>query len=108
MDALQYSIDGNFHLNMKDRDTDPLDVALSDGAGYFVPSQTYKQFMSKTKAPKPEVCLDRALCGVDIDVHLAQYLQPVRRHGPREVQRQSLRCGRDLLSTHVHPGEWYN
>lgn len=40
---------------MKDRDTDPLDVALSDGAGYFVPSKTAKQFMSKTKAPKAEV-----------------------------------------------------
>lgn len=55
MDSLQYSIDGNFHLSMKDRDTDPLDVALTDGAGYFVPNQTHKQFMNKTKPPKVEV-----------------------------------------------------
>ncbi|EIW55155.1 uncharacterized protein TRAVEDRAFT_130935, partial [Trametes versicolor FP-101664 SS1] len=54
LDALQYSIDGNFHLSMKDRDTDPLDVALSDGAGYFVPSKTSKQFFKKTKPPKIE------------------------------------------------------
>lgn len=40
---------------MKDRDTDPLDVALSDGAGYFVPSKTSKQFFKKTKPPKVEV-----------------------------------------------------
>lgn len=58
MDALQYSIDGNFHLSMKDRDTDPLDAALAEGAGYFVPKNTSKQFMKKTKAPKAEVSKD--------------------------------------------------
>ncbi|KAI0362994.1 hypothetical protein BV20DRAFT_959208 [Pilatotrama ljubarskyi] len=58
LDALHVSIDGNFHLNLKDRDTDPLDVALTAGAGYFVNEDDFKKFMAKAKKPnhEPSVC----------------------------------------------------
>ena len=32
LDALHYSIDGNFHLGLKSKSTDPKDVALFEGA----------------------------------------------------------------------------
>ncbi|KAI0359446.1 hypothetical protein OH77DRAFT_1501916 [Trametes cingulata] len=54
LDALHASIDGNFHLSLKDRDTDPLDIALTAGAGYFVHEDDFKKFMAKAKKPAKE------------------------------------------------------
>lgn len=59
---------------MKDRDTDPLDVALSDGAGYFVPSKTFKQFFKKTKPPKVEVSHSLIFNGTVDDFCIGQHL----------------------------------
>ncbi|KAI0675894.1 hypothetical protein C8Q78DRAFT_1066529 [Trametes maxima] len=53
LDALHYSIDGNFHLSMKDRDTDPLDQAMADGASYFVSGLDFKTFIAQGK---PSTC----------------------------------------------------
>ncbi|KAI0356813.1 hypothetical protein OH77DRAFT_1533775 [Trametes cingulata] len=52
LDALHFGIDGNFHLGLKDKDTDPDDVALSEGAAYFVNSKDFKTFLKRS--PKPE------------------------------------------------------
>ena len=52
VDALHYSIDGNFHLGLKAKDTDPNDVALSEGSGYFVNTTDFKTYL--TKAPEQE------------------------------------------------------
>ncbi|KAI0669304.1 hypothetical protein C8Q78DRAFT_1070866 [Trametes maxima] len=51
LDALHYSIDGNFHLGLKDKKSDPNDVALSEGAAYFVNSKDFQTFLKR--APKP-------------------------------------------------------
>ncbi|KAI0640393.1 hypothetical protein C8Q79DRAFT_921614 [Trametes meyenii] len=52
VDALHYSIDGNFHLGLKAKDMDPNDVALSEGSGYFVNTTDFKTYL--TKAPEQE------------------------------------------------------
>ncbi|EIW51995.1 uncharacterized protein TRAVEDRAFT_136413 [Trametes versicolor FP-101664 SS1] len=51
LDALHYSIDGNFHLNMKKKDTDPDDFAYSMGAGYFVHERDFQHFLRKVPPP---------------------------------------------------------
>ncbi|KAI0372513.1 hypothetical protein BV20DRAFT_1034578 [Pilatotrama ljubarskyi] len=52
LNVLHFGIDGNFHLGLKDKDTDPDDVALSKEAGYFMNTNNFKTFLKK--APKPE------------------------------------------------------
>ncbi|KAJ2961021.1 hypothetical protein NUW54_g14406 [Trametes sanguinea] len=54
LDGLHFSIDGNFHLGLKDRDTDPNDVSLSEGAAYFTKAKDFKTFLKKAPKPKHE------------------------------------------------------
>ncbi|KAI0654518.1 hypothetical protein C8Q70DRAFT_1047971 [Cubamyces menziesii] len=54
VDALHYSIDGNFHLGLKNKDTDPNDAALSEGAAYFVNTKDFKYFLEHAPKPKKE------------------------------------------------------
>ncbi|KAH9855776.1 hypothetical protein C2E23DRAFT_866429 [Lenzites betulinus] len=54
IDALTYSIDGNFHLGSKAKETDEADVALSEGAGYFVNSKDFKTYLEKAPEPPAE------------------------------------------------------
>ena len=55
VDALHYSIDGNFHLGLKNKETDPNDSALSEGAAYFVNTKDFKYFLEHAPKPKKEV-----------------------------------------------------
>lgn len=55
IDALTYSIDGNFHLGSKAKETDPDDVALSEGAGYFVNQKDFQTYLNKSPEPPVEV-----------------------------------------------------
>ncbi|KAI0671448.1 hypothetical protein C8Q78DRAFT_973243 [Trametes maxima] len=54
LDALHYSIDGNFHLGLKDNKADPEDVALSSGMGYFVNHKDLHAFLKKAPKLKPQ------------------------------------------------------
>ncbi|KAI0649157.1 hypothetical protein C8Q79DRAFT_999013 [Trametes meyenii] len=54
LDALHYSIDGNFQLGLKMKNTDKDDVALSEGAGYFVNSQDFKTYLEKAPVQPAE------------------------------------------------------
>lgn len=55
IDALTYSIDGNFHLGSKAKDTDPDDIALSEGAAYFVNTKDFKTYLEKSPEQPVEV-----------------------------------------------------
>ncbi|OJT08177.1 hypothetical protein TRAPUB_11843 [Trametes pubescens] len=54
IDALTYSIDGNFHLGSKAKETDPNDVALSEGAAYFVNTKDFQTYLEKSPEPPVE------------------------------------------------------
>ncbi|OJT02669.1 hypothetical protein TRAPUB_2484 [Trametes pubescens] len=58
MDSLCYSIDGNFHLGSKAKNTDEHDVALSEGAGYFVNTKDFATYLEKLPEPpvEPSTC----------------------------------------------------
>ncbi|KAI0643900.1 hypothetical protein C8Q79DRAFT_915041 [Trametes meyenii] len=45
LDALFYSVDGNFHQKQRKKPMDKNDVALSEGAGYFVDSSDFAKYM---------------------------------------------------------------
>ena len=55
LDALHYSIDGNFHFNLKLKHTDPKDFPLTKGAAYFVHEDDFKKYIAKAPPPKHEV-----------------------------------------------------
>ncbi len=57
MDSLCYSIDGNFHLGSKAKNTDEHDVALSEGAGYFVITKDFATYLEKLPEPPVEVSI---------------------------------------------------
>ena len=62
LDALHYSIDGNFHFNLKVKQTDPNDFPLTQAAAYFVHETDRKKFLGKAPPPKHEVREDPTLC----------------------------------------------
>ncbi|KAI0348966.1 hypothetical protein OH77DRAFT_1465830 [Trametes cingulata] len=55
LDALHYSIDGNFHLGSNAKPTDPDDFALSEGAAYFVSVKDFQTYLKKSPEPEKEV-----------------------------------------------------
>ena len=55
LDALFYAIDGNFHSNQKDKLSDPDDVPLSSGAGYFADEKMFAAYSKKLGPIGPEV-----------------------------------------------------
>ena len=56
LDALYYSIDGNFHANLKDKRFDKDDVPLTKGAGYFADEDVFSAYVAKLGPLEPEVC----------------------------------------------------
>ena len=55
MDALYYSIDGNFKSNLKVKKRDPFDVPLTNGCAYFADEDAFAVY-SETLGPLgPEV-----------------------------------------------------
>ncbi|TBU45985.1 hypothetical protein BD309DRAFT_989187 [Dichomitus squalens] len=54
LDALHYSIDGNFHFNLKLKHTDPKDFPLTKGAAYFVHEDDFKKYIAQAPRPKYE------------------------------------------------------
>ncbi|KAG6834489.1 hypothetical protein H0H93_009346 [Arthromyces matolae] len=52
--TLFLSVDGNFRLQRKNKNTDPDDVALNNGNGYFVPSEPYKKYQEVVRKSGPE------------------------------------------------------
>ncbi|KAJ7933186.1 hypothetical protein B0H13DRAFT_2511652 [Mycena leptocephala] len=45
----QHTLDGNFQCNQFNKNTDPDDVSLCRGKGYFPPNDEYKEYLSKIK-----------------------------------------------------------
>ncbi|KIP01467.1 hypothetical protein PHLGIDRAFT_123325 [Phlebiopsis gigantea 11061_1 CR5-6] len=58
LDALYYSIDGNFHANLKDKPFDKDDVPLTKGAGYFADEDLFSAYTAKLSPlePEPSTC----------------------------------------------------
>lgn len=58
LDALYYSIDGNFHANLKDKPFDKDDVPLTKGAGYFADEDLFSAYTAKLGPlqPEPSTC----------------------------------------------------
>ncbi|KAG6810078.1 hypothetical protein H0H92_013396 [Tricholoma furcatifolium] len=52
--TLFLSADGNFRLQRKNKKDDPDDIALNEGNGYFVPTETYKNYCALVKETAPE------------------------------------------------------
>lgn len=103
IDALTYSIDGNFHLGSKAKATDPKDIALSEGAGYFVNTKDFKTYLNKSPEPPVEVC-SYAWTVTSLTYatrSAAVYVQPVRRNGRGQIQRKGVRPDRYNLQAHV-------
>ena len=48
-------MDGNYHFNMKPRETDQNDVAMSKNASYFVNHEDFGYFIKKAPRPAKEV-----------------------------------------------------
>ncbi|KAJ7238317.1 hypothetical protein B0H12DRAFT_973132, partial [Mycena haematopus] len=59
--TLFLSVDGNFKLQRKNKRDDPDDVALNDGAGYFVETEEYKRYVALAK-PVDDVSLSDPPC----------------------------------------------
>ena len=55
LEALYYSIDGNFHASLKDKPFDPEDVPLTKGAGYFADEDLFAAYSTKLGPLQPEV-----------------------------------------------------
>jgi len=47
--TLFLSVDGNFRLQRKDKKSDPDDIALNDGHGYFVKSDDFNSYLGVVK-----------------------------------------------------------
>ena len=45
LDALHWTVDGNFQLNQRKKPMDPNDFALTEGAGYFAHAKEYSSFV---------------------------------------------------------------
>ncbi|PPQ82618.1 hypothetical protein CVT26_001627 [Gymnopilus dilepis] len=54
--TLFLSIDGNFKLRRKNKCSDPDDVSLNDGRGYFVAASPYASYQEHTKTERDEDC----------------------------------------------------
>ncbi|KAI1785825.1 hypothetical protein LXA43DRAFT_894803, partial [Ganoderma leucocontextum] len=54
LDGLHYSIDGNFHFNLKLKQTDMNDFPLTQAAAYFVHEVDFKKYLAKAPPPKHE------------------------------------------------------
>ena len=52
MDALYYSIDGNFHANLKDKPFDKSDFPITNGGGPMVEQTDAEKFKAKVKPQK--------------------------------------------------------
>ena len=53
LDALHWTVDGNFQLNQRKKPMDPNDFMLTEGVGYFAHAREYSEFVrSLLKAPK--------------------------------------------------------
>ena len=50
-------MDGNFHFNMKPKRTDPDDIPLTGGGGYFVNDADFKEYSKTVDSAKKEVTL---------------------------------------------------
>ena len=59
MDALFYSIDGNFHANLKDKPLDLDDFPLTKGGGYFANEDAVEAYQKTLGPLLPEVSDDR-------------------------------------------------
>lgn len=55
LDALYYTLDGNFRSGQKAKPLDKDDVPLSKGAGYFADEDAFKAFTSAQGNLGPEV-----------------------------------------------------
>ena len=55
MDALFYSIDGNFHANLKDKPLDLADFPLTKGGGYFANEDAVEAYQATLGPLMPEV-----------------------------------------------------
>ena len=49
VDVLHFCINGNFHFNLKPKHTNPRDVPLTLGAGYFTHEEDFKHYIVMTK-----------------------------------------------------------
>ena len=47
LDALHWTVDGNFQLSQRKKRMDPDDFALTEGAGYFANAREYAEFVRK-------------------------------------------------------------
>ena len=55
VDALFYSIDGNFRQNVRNKAMDKDDVALTRGAGYFASTEDFQRYVKYIGKPEEEV-----------------------------------------------------
>ena len=106
LDAMHYSIDGNFHLGLKNKATDVNDVALSENAAYFVNTKDFKTFLRDAPKPKKEVGNIRpAECILMLTRSTADDLQSLRGRGSWQIQRPGIWRHRDHMSPFVHAAE---
>ena len=55
LNQIQRTLDGNFQCNQFNKNTDPDDVSLCAGKGYFPLDSEYKEYMARIPVSK-EVC----------------------------------------------------
>lgn len=63
----QRTLDGNFQCNQFNKNTDPDDVSLCAGKGYFPLDSEYKEYLQRVP-PSKEVCL-QSNCLNDLEAH---------------------------------------
>lgn len=63
MDALFYSMDGNFHSKQREKPMDKDDVALTEGAAYFVNEADFRIYKEKIGPAEREVRMVVSLGG---------------------------------------------
>lgn len=55
VDALFYSIDGNFRQSLRNKPMDKNDVPMTEGAAYFSSNKDFKKYLNKMGKPEVEV-----------------------------------------------------
>lgn len=55
LDAVFYSVDGNFHSKQRAKPMDKNDVALTEGAAYFVDQADFERYRKKIGPEEQEV-----------------------------------------------------
>lgn len=108
VDALFYSIDGNFRQSLRAKPMDKNDVPMTEGAAYFSNNKDFNQYLDDMGTPDVEVCLfDCEWLPTKLMRTVGFVVPQVRSDGLHRTHRKGLGHRRPCMSSHGHDGTRY-